>query len=491
MKPKHFSCAILTLLLICVSCGEAAEQSNTKDTAPADTTVSTTAETTEPDHLTELGARNFDGRVFTILDANDHPEMHINMPGEEENGDIINDALYKRDAAIEELYNVDIQYVQISDAIKGTTQLKNDVMADGNSYTICISTLLGGTLGTIALEGVLANLMEMPYMSLDQNWWSSLMYNSLQFDGKMYYTTGDISPTMYQMPSCLYLNTTLADNYDIRSDFPQLVRDGKWTWDTLIASTKDMNRDVNEDNKMDTWDDFFGFAHNELSSLVTNAYVISAGIDLSTISSDQTAIEVDLLNERTLNAIDKIKQVVIPNLKIRDFNDVITKTFKEDRALFLHHYIESASVYLRDMNSDYLILPLPKYDEAQESYRSFANAWADAFVAVPITSDPEFAGFMTEALGYYSYKNVRPQTYEIMYKQKTTRDADSAEMLDVIFNTVYVDFNCIYDFGGTASVLTKVLSGKGELASQMEKISSKIDAALTKFTDSWTNASGT
>lgn len=487
VKMKRFSCILLTVLLMCASCGEAAK-SDTTDTAQTGTNTDTEPAATEapiPDHLDELGEKDFEGRVFTILDANDHPDMHVNMPGTEENGDIINDALYQRDASIEERYNIDLQYIQIEGASAGTTKLKNAALTDDSTYSICISTLLGGTLGTIALEGVLANLLEIPYLSLDQNWWSSLMYESLRFDNKMYYTTGDISPTMYQMPSCLYLNKSLAENYDIQADFPQLVRDGKWTWDEMISACKNLTVDVNGDNKMDTWDDFFGFVHNEMSSLVTNAYVVSAGIDLSTISEDGSQIKVDLLNEHTSNAIDKFKELVTPNIKIREFNDIITKTFEEDRALFLHHYVESASNYLRDMKSDYLILPLPKYDEAQESYRSFANAWADAFVAIPITSDPEFTGFITEALGYYSYKNVRPQTYEIMYKQKTTRDEDSAEMLDVIFNTVYVDFNCIYDFGGTASVLCNVINGKGELASSLTKIESKIDTALEKFITGW------
>lgn len=46
---------------------------------------------------------------------------------------------------------------------------------------------------------------------------------------------------------------------------------------------------------------------------------------------------------------------------------------------------------------------MPKYDENQDSYHSFCNAWMDAFIVIPKTADPEFVGFITEAMDYYSY----------------------------------------------------------------------------------------
>ncbi|MCI8387219.1 MAG: hypothetical protein HFE63_01980 [Clostridiales bacterium] len=485
---KRLVCIFLALLLGAVSCGNDNSNSGVPDqsTESGDTTA---PEIVEKDRLTELGEKDFDGKVFTILDANDHPDIHINMPGESENGDIINDALYKRDKYIEDTYNVDIQYIQIHYSETGTTALKNSVLANDDEYSLCIASLLGNSLNNIALEGVLANLNDMPYLSLGENWWSSLMYDSLRFDDKMYYTTGDISPTMYQMPVCVYLNTTLAENFGINENFPQLVRDGKWTWDMLEKFTKDKNRDVNEDNKMDTVNDFCGFANQGTQSLVSNAWMVSAGVDLSSISKDGSSIEINVMNEHTLSAIEKFKKVIIPDLVCdsSEYNDIITKMFKEDRALFLQHYVESSISYLRDMDSDYLILPFPKYDEDQESYRSFCNAWVDAFVAVPATGDTEFIGFITEAMAYYSYKNVRPQTYNLMLKQKAARDEDSTEMLDYIFNTLYLDFNCIYDFGGTATALGNVVGGKGELASEYAKIESKIDAEVEKFIENWKN----
>ena len=137
------------------------------------------------------------------------------------------------------------------------------------------------------------------------------------------------------------------------------------------------------------------------------------------------------------------------------------------------------------MKSNYYILPVPKYDEAQEGYRSFVNAWINAFAAIPANADLEFSGFITEALARYSYENVRPRAYDITYKAKATRDEESAEMLDIIFDNVYLDFNAIYDFSGMMNAFNSVLVDKQPLASTL---ASKLTSAQTqaeKLVRSW------
>ena len=58
-------------------------------------------------------------------------------------------------------------------------------------------------------------------------------------------------------------------------------------------------------------------------------------------------------------------------------------------------------------------------------------------------------------------------------------------MLDIVFNTLCLDFNYIYNFGGTYSSLTKVASGTAQLASEMAANSEKADAEIEKFVESW------
>ena len=135
-----------------------------------------------------------------------------------------------------------------------------------------------------------------------------------------------------------------------------------------------------------------------------------------------------------------------------------------------------------------MILPMPKGEVAQDDYHSYVNAWADAFVAIPTNADNELAGVVTEALAFWSWKYIRPKSYEMTYKLKTARNDNSAEMLDIVFNTLCLDFNVIYDLGGTYTAL-RTVTKKSLRASwrkrwirqtQKRRISSTAGSGITK-----------
>ena len=158
----------------------------------------------------------------------------------------------------------------------------------------------------------------------------------------------------------------------------------------------------------------------------------------------------------------------------------------EDRAVAVMHTLAISKSTLRSMESDYYIMPMPKYDETQPDYRSFINAWSNAFIGIPITSDPGFSGNVTEALCWHSYKNLRADMYNLLLKEKSARDAGSQRMIDILLGAQYIDFNGLYDFGGTTSVLQKALYGKGELISGLEKVAEKAQKAIDTLQSEWT-----
>ena len=114
--------------------------------------------------------------------------------------------------------------------------------------------------------------------------------------------------------------------------------------------------------------------------------------------------------------------------------------FKEDRGLF---YGEVAS-YLPKLNSEmgdyYGVLPVPKYDEAQQYYRTWTH---DSGSCLSITSavsedQAETVGNIVQAYAILSSQKVKPAYYDIMLTTRNVTDAESSEMLDIIFqNRVY------------------------------------------------------
>ncbi len=482
MNTRNRICASLLALLTvaaAVSCSDTASDGDTTSAVTADTAAvtETAAVSSVPDRLAELGDRDFTGQTYTVLDSNPNDAMHINIPGDTQTGELINDTLWSRDAFIEETYGIKINYEQKTSG--GAGIVRASVMAGDRDYDLVIATA-GGDMKTMITQGVLANLCDIEHLSLDQKWWSSLMYDSLRFNDAMYFTTGDITPTMYQIAACTFVNTKLADDYDIDCDFVSEVRGGTWTWDLVGTLSKDISQDLNQDGQWAYVDDLFG------NIGCFSVYLVpGCAIDYVTFSEDNTALSLAPITNRTIEVCEKI-QSVFPEKNIQsNGNDFSQSAFKEDRALFLTHITESAAVHLRDMDSDYLILPVAKYDEAQDGYRSGVNLWATAYVGVPLTAADETTGFITEAMAYWSYKNMRPIAFDLTYKAKTVRDERSVEMLDIVFDNLYCSFADLYDFGGIGSVYWDVLASDKAIVSEVEKISGKAEGAIKDFMETW------
>ena len=110
MKKRSYSLICLTMaLLTTASCGGGTA---TSDTPAGD--VDTTTEAPEYDRIAELGAHDFGGDTFTILDQGADP--NVNTPDETLEGDVINDTIAKRDSLIADMYNVKMEYGKADDA---------------------------------------------------------------------------------------------------------------------------------------------------------------------------------------------------------------------------------------------------------------------------------------------------------------------------------------------------------------------------------------
>lgn len=473
---KRLTAAFIAILLTSVSCA------GNRTSVQTDTQKTEVPETTEQTNPFEsMETANFDGRTFTILDANQYPDLHINIPGEEINGEVVNDALFERGLTVGQRFNTVIEYVQMTPSDKGIQTLKSSVLAGDDDYQLCISTIRGGSggsLGTIATEGLLANLADMDSLNLDKPWWSRLMYENLCLNDKMYFTSGDISPAMYNMAACVYLNKKLLGDYGITTDYYQMVRDGKWTIDELISLAKDKDRDLNDNGVMHTNDDFFGFIHQPNDTTIS-MMMIGCGLKLSDLSDGK--IEINLNSQHAYDVYEKISELK-RIVKFDQQDDTIKKAFFNDRALSMLHLVDS-TVMLRPMESDFSVLPVPKYDTEQAEYYSLCNPWCDAFSAIPITADPEFAGMITEALARYSYTNIRPKVLELNLKQKALRDEESIEMLDIIYDSTYLDFNSCYVFGGLTEKLADAIMKDKPVASVVESLLPAADADAEKLVE--------
>lgn len=476
---RRFICILLALLASCslVSCGGDTVETETtaggSDTTPVET--ETEPETTA---LSQLTVKDLGGATYNVFDMNASNGLQVNIPGEELTGETINDAMINRDSTLEELYNVVINY-EMTDAGSGASALQKLVKAGDSQYNLAISTIFN--LYNQVSGGYLYNMLDLPYMELDQKWYSPLMAESLSIHDAMYVTASDICPSVYQSPCCMFLNLKLYEDYGIETDIYQLVIDGKWTLDELIGIQKDMDRDLNEDNTWKAKDDAFGVGMQPTSETAT---AFLAGADASFVVKDGDTLTLDGANERTLGLMEKLASFC-QNIKWEDINDVINYCFKEDKALFLQHKLESAATHLRDMESPYLVLPEPKADLEQDHYISMVSGWCTSFIGIPATAEPEVTGLITEAMARYSNDNMRSLAFDVAYKDKTSRDPRTADVLDTLLDNLYIDFGILCNFGGINDIATNYVFSDKPFASELEKKHSSIDTAIEKMLDSW------
>nr|MBQ4318442.1 hypothetical protein [Clostridia bacterium] len=137
-------------------------------------------------------------------------------------------------------------------------------------------------------------------------------------------------------------------------------------------------------------------------------------------------------------------------------------SFDSGRGLFYMVPLSLAS-YFRTTEIDFGIIPMPKYDEAQENYISLN--WS-GYMGVPVTANStEMIGMAVELLSYYNDKLVMPVFYDVLLGQKIARDEESIRMLDLIFG------NTVYDLGinfGLYRYLYETVNQGGDFVSYYE-----------------------
>ena len=138
-----------------------------------------------------------------------------------------------------------------------------------------------------------------------------------------------------------------------------------------------------------------------------------------------------------------------------------------------------AETYLRDMESNYYIIPAPKLNADQPNYVTGIHDGCTLF-GIPFDAPDVAASAATlEALAAESLRIVTPEYYESSLKFKYTRDDTAAEMIDIMRANAESNFAAAWS--ASCNDIAQYFRNNNyasNAASQMKKIS---DAADTKL----------
>ena len=470
------------ILLFALSCGGGDKNpggDGADDGAvPADTLA---AEATTENYLDKLPEEDFGGYRFRIIAQ--HYDARPNFPGEEETGEPMNDSLLRRNRMLEARFNISIENIALQDRGQVRTNINKSVKAQDNAYDLIITSMADG-INTLAPGGALYNLNSLGYLGLEEAWWCHSMYENMQVDGRIFYTTGPLSPFYYWTPVVVAYNKNKATEFDI-GNINRLVLDNEWTGDRLVELAKDKNRDTDGDGLM-TKEDFYGLAHD--GGVTGQAFFAAFGQKMTVKDSD-SYFRLNLDDEKALAIIDKCARILSDpnytfngNMKPFEMYSELP-LFKEGKALFLVTTMNNIIERYRDMEDEYGIVPVPKLDASQPGYISLGNPWGPNGIAVPVyCENPERTGLIMETAAYLSYEMVRPAMYDVIIQQKVARDEESQKMLDLIYDNFYFDLNVIHDFGGSSILMRECACGvKENFVSAYEKIRGKAEGDIQKL----------
>ena len=444
MKKARISALLLVLALLLpllVSCGESAANPGDEAGSPtADPSAGVKPEEAAPEeeedpnaHLyADLPAGNYEGRTFTIL-APRHTEY--DFVGEVD-GDIISEAVYKRNLAVETALNVSLTPVTepgLWDDRDGFTgKVKNSVIAADDAYQLVSG--YGAYITAVAADGVFANWNHVNGVNFEKPWWNSDIVHEMNVADHLFYITGDLTMTSVEYLFSIFFNKLLMADTGLASPY-DVVREGKWTFDALKSYSSVFAIDADGDGKM-TIDDIYGYSTD--STNFVSGYMAAFDADVTVPGEDGLpvlAISEESFIDRFLALYAFLCESECVFLStdegsyVGDTRDA-SKVFSEGRALFLADLLGNAAM-MRDVDFDFGIIPYPKYTEDQENYHT--TAW-DAYnlFSVPRTAELDFVGVVTENMAARSFETVLPAFYDKALLSKYARDEDSAEMITII-----------------------------------------------------------
>ena len=482
---KRVLCLLLTALLTmpllaCSSTegtsGNAPVTSNDTSAAPVEETAEETVEERLSDDLPET---DLDGWTMRILSHHDPLSDESTFHAYELTGEVVNDAIYERDLAVKSRFNCEFSLTPGNGWATDINMLLNSVNAGSKDYDVSF-LLPFASAGSVITNNALYNMLYVDHINFEKPWWHTDMNNQYTIGGYLPFVSSDYLISSYQYANALIFNKDIATNYGMESIY-DLVNEGTWTFDKFKELIEIPTQDVDGDGVF-TDTDSYGFATNFGYHAITWGYAIG---DVS-VHLDSGTVELGWDNERFYSMAEWLYEILYNSNTTFEigWDKDCTIPWDTDRVFMQAVWLADMEKF-RDCETDYGILPYPKFDESQDKYYTYVDARAGS-LGIPIDVDPETiskVGMILEAQSCASYYDTLPLYMDSIQNTRYTRDQDSIDMIGYIGEGRRWDIG--YSFSGGDSTYVWVIyrnlkSSGGQIVSALEKLSNPM---IQRFED--------
>jgi len=459
-------------MVLFASCGEETDtQVDSSVTDETDGETDVEADDEEVDKLSLAFSPNvpegikFDGETFSLLIGSVGNYIYA----EEENSDLVNDAVYRRNSLIGEHFGVEMNivkggYNESEGQSQATAYFRSLIEANDDTYNAFTHVQHTG-MPQMILERYFVDWNTIPYINLDEEWWHQGIRDELCFGDKVYVMTGDYAVYIDRI-DCLVFNKDIFDKLGLEYPY-QDVLDGTWTWDKFEALVQQGAEDLNGDGNMTLEDDQWGLT----GWIYELAYALLVSSGYSPLTKD--ANNMPVLNENvdeTHEIYDRIVNLFANGqyawAESSNYGAQMS-SFTEGRAMFKDLFLGGITS-LKDVEFEFGILPYPKWDENTPYMNRSANM--SPLTYIPVTNpNLELTGAVLEEMAFQSAKELTPIYFDTVLTVKSTRDVESEAMLPIIKDNA----RFLYD-GYTPGII-------GMVQNKSNTFASSYAAGLTKY----------
>ena len=422
------------------------------------------------------------GKEFKIMvNDGDGEWRDVDFIAEDQTGEPINDAVYTRNALIEEMFNLKIVPIKVGDRVSAVRRAVN---AGDNSYDIIFSTPFNNA--TLSQDGMLYDLFDIPNLDFSEPWWDQNASANLTIANKLYMMTGDIGTMYRKSVGIILFNKQMVQDYGLKDPY-QLVENKTWTTDEFLTMCKEVSEDLDGNGVWDDNDRFGLLGYCDIMPIS----LMGCGVTIATKNADDIP-EITFYSEKTVDIFNKIAEVV-HNAELFWSWSRVGSNNERSRVMFangqgLFNWNEFHSIpNLRTMDADFGILPMPLYDTNQDRYYHSVNPHVALMLAIPISNpDAEKTGAVVQTMGAVSKNILTPAYYDISLVGKHARDDASVMTMDLIFSSITYDPGYMYNWGNVGTfTLGMVDNFKTDLTSEYERLESRAQTALDRMIEKY------
>ncbi len=445
--------AILMLLPIVASCKKD-DDSQGQQGQTTENVVNTEPGEESGEYVSKLPAYDWEGDVFSILgrDGGNYTQFtnfeiwRENMPG-----DVVGDAVWMRNQALETKYNFVIEQELVSNTLTETQTLYD---AQDDVYDLVI--YIPNKVFSHASAGYLLDLYGIDNLDFEHPTWSSYVNTELTVGGKLYCTANKFLLQDKARTYTMYYNRELAKQYNL-GYLEDHIDNNTWTLEEFERCARNLSFDI-DGGGAGQQSDSFGVVAESNASFATLLY--GAGFTLGTNNGEEIILTGPTNEMNSL--VDAVGKVWFDrNLAVApsDFpgagSGASMEIFLDRRSLFM---IGFPSDFDRGLNEkctfELGFMPFPKIDTDQERYYNMMNFHNASVFAIPYTvADPAQVGFYLEAVSEESVNTTYTAYVESKCKVQDSYDELSAKTLDLCLGSTTYDVVACLDPGGIFSII--------------------------------------